>query len=160
MTFSSIVIDMDVVEQDGPTDRAYHFQERTMSSTKEIEEHVFRTATQPLNPNRPLWRFELIRNAGREDAVCLKLHHCISDGLGVLFMVRSPTLEDHSASAVHPAWGLIQRSRSIHPSESEALLSFGGRHTYTKLPMVGCKVISAARKVYGCTFIDVVMAVR
>ena len=84
---------MDVVEQDGPTDRACHFQERTMSSTKEMEEHVFRTAAQPVNPNRPLWRFELIRNAGREDAVCLKLHHCISDGLGVLFMVRSPTLK-------------------------------------------------------------------
>ena len=56
------MIDVDFVEQDGPMDRVYHFQERTMSSTKE---HVFRTATLPLDPNRPLWRFEHIRQLWR-----------------------------------------------------------------------------------------------
>merc|ERR1719469_1602305 len=66
-------------------DRAYHFQEKEMGSVKEIEDYTFSMATAPLDPNHPLWRFEIIRNKSGDDIMILKIHHCIADGLGVMF---------------------------------------------------------------------------
>merc|ERR1740121_555856 len=37
-------------------------------------------------------------------------------------------------------------------------LVYSGRHRYTKMPIVDCALISAARKIHKCTFNDVVMA--
>jgi len=209
--FRSVVVDMDFVEHDGPMDRAYHFQERTMDNMKEIEEHCFRNATAPLDPNRPLWRFEVIRNKTGDDVVALKLHHCICDGLGVLFTflpmlsLRSggnlldsiplpPALKGgmkKTASGEDPMMKMSSEERKmgccrrrcrntsqfwkgvcsilsmgydsevkINPpiSERKPYLPYSGRHRYTKMPVVDCKLISAARRVYKCTFNDVVMA--
>jgi len=83
--FSSLVVDMDFVEQDGPMDRAYHFQEKEMGSVKEIEDYTFNIATLPLDADHPLWRFEIVRNKTGDDIMILKIHHCLSDGLGILF---------------------------------------------------------------------------
>merc|ERR1719189_491172 len=66
-------------------DRAYHFQEKEMGSLKEIEDHAFSMATLPMDPNHPLWRFEIVRNKSGDDIMILKIHHCIADGLGILF---------------------------------------------------------------------------
>merc|ERR1719189_377678 len=76
---------MDFVEQEGPMDRAYHFQEKQMASMAEIDEYCFQMATLPLDENHPLWRVEVLRNSDGSDVLLLKLHHCLSDGLGVLF---------------------------------------------------------------------------
>merc|ERR1740139_889284 len=66
-------------------DRNYHFQEKQMGSVKEIEAYTFQMATNPLDSNFPLWRFEVLRNSTGDDVLVLKIHHCLTDGLGMLF---------------------------------------------------------------------------
>ncbi len=41
-------------------------------------------ASQPLDPNRPLWRCVVVENSGSGCAVLFRVHHCIADGIALL----------------------------------------------------------------------------
>jgi WS/DGAT/MGAT family acyltransferase len=54
-------------------------------------------AVQPLNPGKPLWRFDLIEDYEGGSAMVVRIHHSIADGIALVGVVLS--LTDASADA-------------------------------------------------------------
>src|SRR5262245_27193990 len=50
-----------------------------------------RLATQPLDPERPLWQFHLIENYEGGSALIERIHHCIGDGISLISVALSIT---------------------------------------------------------------------
>jgi len=60
----------------------------------ELQRLVAQLAGQALDAQRPLWQFHLVE-AGRRNALIVRIHHCIGDGVGLMGVVMGMT----SASA-------------------------------------------------------------
>jgi WS/DGAT/MGAT family acyltransferase len=54
----------------------------------------------PLDYSKPLWQLHVIENYGRGCAVCVRLHHCIGDGIALAYVLLSIT--DARADAPWP----------------------------------------------------------
>ena len=59
-----------------------------------LKELVGRLATEPLDPNRPLWKMHLVENYrdpdGNEASVLIvRIHHCIADGIALIAVTMS-----------------------------------------------------------------------
>ncbi|TDD28582.1 DUF1298 domain-containing protein, partial [Actinomadura sp. KC06] len=63
-----------------------------------LDDLVARLVAEPLDHDRPLWRFWLVRGGDRgPDAIVILLHHAIADGIGVVDILRGilePRLPD------------------------------------------------------------------
>jgi len=57
-------------------------------------------AVQPLNPGKPLWRFDLIEDYEGGSAMVVRIHHSIADGIALVGVILS--LTDDSADAPRP----------------------------------------------------------
>jgi WS/DGAT/MGAT family acyltransferase len=86
-----------------------HVGEYTLPGTgtqADLEKLVGELAGTPLDPSRPLWRFELVRNYRGGSAMIMRIHHCYADGvalvrlfLGMTSLERdAPPLEDGFAT--------------------------------------------------------------
>ncbi len=64
----------------------------------------------PLDRNRPLWRFYLIENVGEGCAVLGRIHHCIADGMALIRVLLSLT-DTGQDSAPEPMDGLVVREQ-------------------------------------------------
>lgn len=87
----------------------------------ELETHVLRTAlpgaggkpelqklvaemvSQPLNPSKPLWQFQLVDNYLGGSAMVVRIHHCIADGIALIGVMQSLTDESADAPVEPPA---------------------------------------------------------
>jgi diacylglycerol O-acyltransferase len=56
-------------------------------------------AVQPLNPGKPLWRFDLIEDYEGGSAMVVRIHHSIADGIALVGVVLSLTDESPDAPA-------------------------------------------------------------
>lgn len=54
-----------------------------------LQERVGELAMQPLDPNHPLWRFELVEQYGGGSALIARIHHCIADGIALISVMMS-----------------------------------------------------------------------
>lgn len=59
-------------------------------------------AVQPLNPGKPLWRFDLIEDYEGGSAMVVRIHHSIADGIALVGVVLSLTDESADAPAQDP----------------------------------------------------------
>ena len=50
-----------------------------------------RLATTPLDPNRPLWQFDVIEDFDGGSAIVARIHHCIADGIALISVMMSLT---------------------------------------------------------------------
>jgi diacylglycerol O-acyltransferase len=66
-------------------------------------------AVQPLNPGKPLWRFDLIEDYEGGSAMVVRIHHSIADGIALVGVVLS--LTDESPDAPPQSTAGIQRRR-------------------------------------------------
>lgn len=57
-------------------------------------------ASEPLNPNHPLWRFHLVEHYQGGSAIVVRIHHCIADGIALVGVMMS--LTDLSADTPEP----------------------------------------------------------
>lgn len=74
-------LDLHVVEVEAPA------AER--DGRRALDEVVARLAATPLDRDRPLWRFCLVRGGpGGRDAAVIVMHHAIADGIGVVDILR------------------------------------------------------------------------
>ncbi len=48
-------------------------------------------ATQPLDPNHPLWQFHLVERYEGGSALIVRIHHCIADGIALIAVTQSIT---------------------------------------------------------------------
>ena len=66
---------------------------------EELEKLVAQLVSAPLNPNRPLWHFQLVENYDGGTALVARIHHCIADGIALIGVMLSMTNEGPDASA-------------------------------------------------------------
>lgn len=67
----------------------------------ELQALASELAVQPLNPGKPLWRFDLIENYQGGSAMVVRIHHSIADGIALVGVILS--LTDLSAAAAQPS---------------------------------------------------------
>lgn len=83
--FSSCVHDGYWVPVADKMDRSYHVSEREVSSEADINSYVQSVMAAPLDHSHPLWTATILRSKLGRSALLLRVHHVISDGLGLLF---------------------------------------------------------------------------
>ena len=54
-----------------------------------LQERVATLAMQPLDPDHPLWHFELIEQHDGGSALIARIHHCIADGIALISVMMS-----------------------------------------------------------------------
>ena len=78
---------------------------RGQSEREALQALCGRLATEPLDPDRPLWQFHLIERYEGGCAVIARIHHCIGDGIALISVMMSITdggsSPPHHASAAH-----------------------------------------------------------
>ena len=84
----------------------------------ELQKLTSSLASEPMDMNRPLWRFHLVENYLGGSAIIVRIHHCIADGIALVGVMMS--LTDASADAPEPA---IREKRAPRQTESEHLWS-------------------------------------
>jgi len=59
----------------------------------ELQRFVADLASTPLNPSRPLWEFHLVDTTLGGQALIMRIHHCIADGIALVGVILSMTDE-------------------------------------------------------------------
>ena len=68
-----------------------------------LQRRVSDLASEPLDPDHPLWRFHLIQEFGGGSALITRVHHCIGDGISMVHAMLSLTDAEADAQADPPA---------------------------------------------------------
>ena len=87
-------------EEDARFDLRHHLRSARLAAPAgkaELEAFVGGLLSQPLDPTRPLWQFDLVENFGRGSALVVRIHHCIADGIALIGVMLS--LTDRMADA-------------------------------------------------------------
>ena len=66
-------------------------RQRGQSERDALQARAGALATTPLDPEHPLWQFELIENYEGGSAVIARIHHCIGDGIALISVMLSIT---------------------------------------------------------------------
>ena len=67
-----------------------------------LKAHVADLASEPLNPNRPLWEMQVIQTPAGVNAMAVRIHHCIADGIALIGVILSLTDETPDAPLGQP----------------------------------------------------------
>lgn len=104
------------VWQDDPDFNLDHHLHREVlpgaAGKAELEQFVADLASTPLNPNRPLWEMHLVDTALGGQALVMRLHHSIADGIAMVGVILSMTESAPGAAA-------IQKAPPVHPDAAE-----------------------------------------
>jgi len=68
----------------------------------ELQRYVSDLATEPLHPDRPLWRYDVIDHCDGGSAIVTRIHHCIADGVALVGVMLSMCDLDAHAPAERP----------------------------------------------------------
>ena len=63
------------------------------SGKHELQKFVAEMASEPLNPARPRWEFNLVELADGNSALVARIHHAIADGIALIGVMNTPTDE-------------------------------------------------------------------
>ena len=58
---------------------------------RDLQRLAGRLAMQPLDPERPLWHMDLVRNYRGGSAAILRIHHCYADGIAMIQVLLAMT---------------------------------------------------------------------
>jgi diacylglycerol O-acyltransferase / wax synthase len=58
---------------------------------RELQKFVAEMASEPLNPARPRWEYQLVETADGNSAVVVRVHHAIADGIALIGVLHSLT---------------------------------------------------------------------
>lgn len=70
----------------------------TVKGKKGLQRLVGRMAMTPLDPDRPLWRMDLVPHYRGGSAVILRIHHCYADGIAMIQVLLSMTDANREAA--------------------------------------------------------------
>lgn len=79
------------------------------AGTKELQKFVAELASEPLNPARPRWEYNLVETADGDSAVVVRVHHAIADGIALVGVLHSLTDETPDA----PEAGLCESAAKV-----------------------------------------------
>lgn len=94
-----------------------HIERKTMGiqvSGSELQNQLTRMAHVALEQDRPLWHMSVIDQVGSGYAIVFRVHHCITDGLGLIHVLNHLTDDNDShgsapAMAGHPHTAQVMR---------------------------------------------------
>ena len=93
-------------EEDGDFDMGAHVIAVDLpgrAGKEELEELVSELASAPLDFDRPLWQFHLVRNYAGGAALITRIHHCYADGIALIQVMLSMTHATAEGSLALPA---------------------------------------------------------
>jgi len=64
-------------------------RQRGQGARQALQARVGELALQPLDPERPLWKFELVEHHEGGSALIARIHHCIADGIALISVMMS-----------------------------------------------------------------------
>jgi diacylglycerol O-acyltransferase / wax synthase len=64
----------------------------------ELQEMVSDMMDAPLDPHKPLWQVHLIENYGNGSVVLFRIHHCIADGIALIYVLLAAADSEADAS--------------------------------------------------------------
>ena len=79
----------------------------------DLEHFVADLASTPLNPNRPLWEMHLVDTALGGQALVMRIHHSIADGIALVGVVLSMADNAHGGAVPHT------RTKRIHEDDED-----------------------------------------
>jgi WS/DGAT/MGAT family acyltransferase len=71
-------------------------------TTADLKRLVGRLASTALDPNKPLWQFHLVDNYNGGQALIVRIHHCIADGIALIGVLMALTSEDATDGDAEP----------------------------------------------------------
>ena len=92
-------------QDDADFDLDAHVKRRALpgkAGKKELQALAGELAVQPLNPGKPLWRFDLIEDYEGGSAIVVRIHHSIADGIALVGVILSLTDVSPHAEAQVP----------------------------------------------------------
>ncbi len=130
--------------QDDPDfDMDAHLRRRALptgAGKKELQKLASELAVQPLNPGKPLWRFDLIEDYEGGSALVIRIHHSIADGIALVGVILSladltpdapvqphVTLEEDETEGDPMPAGLLETLAETLASALNAGTELGGR---------------------------------
>lgn len=92
-------------QDDADFDIDAHLRRRGLparAGKQELQALASELAVQPLNPGKPLWRFDLIEDYEGGSAMVVRIHHSIADGIALVGVILSLTDLSPDAAAQAP----------------------------------------------------------
>ena len=114
-------------EDDPDLDLSYHLQRATLpppGDQASLQDLASLLASRQLDFSRPLWQFHLVEDYAEGSALICRLHHCIGDGLALVYVLLSLTDTTPDAPLRIDPPGLRRRrrqgplSRLSHPARA------------------------------------------
>ncbi|HTN49286.1 MAG TPA: wax ester/triacylglycerol synthase family O-acyltransferase [Burkholderiaceae bacterium] len=87
-------------------------------TTQDLKRLVGRLASTALDPNKPLWQIHLVDNYDGGQALIVRIHHCIADGIALIGVLMAMTSDD-------PAIDVPEEVEEAAPSKSPAAAPSG-----------------------------------
>ncbi len=97
---------------DDDFDMGFHVRQSILPSPRgkrELQKFVAEMASEPLNPARPRWEYQLVETAEGDSAVIVRIHHAIADGVALISVLNSMT-DEHPDAAEDNGFELPVRS--------------------------------------------------
>jgi WS/DGAT/MGAT family acyltransferase len=69
---------------------------------EELEKLAAELISSPLDPNKPLWHFQLVENYNGGSALIVRIHHCIADGIALIGVLLAMT-DERADAPLHAA---------------------------------------------------------
>lgn len=99
-----------------------HFFEHTLSTTNNTLEDLAKFSQEliqkPLPRHAPLWQFHLVKNIAPIEknrpnrfAICLKMHHCVADGIALMRLLHSGLSPNRNDNKGFPFFQKIEKSK-------------------------------------------------
>jgi diacylglycerol O-acyltransferase / wax synthase len=125
--------------------RAYHFQTIEVADEGDIDAYVQKVMCNPLDKAHPLWHITIINSRSGRSAMVVRIHHVISDGLGLLFAFL-PIMEVQKGEVLDtiPLPSLLTGKKSTSKQPVQARVGFLARCFRLLLAMPGA-LIAALR---------------
>jgi diacylglycerol O-acyltransferase / wax synthase len=112
----------------------------------DLQEMISSLTVTPLDPNRPLWQIHLIENYGKGCVLFFRIHHCIADGISLIYVLLSTA--DTDPDAPWPT-GETRKERprfSMRSALPLASLMDSARETVTKTKKLGASLVKEVSK--------------
>jgi len=118
--FNSCIVDGNWVPVEGQMDRKYHFLEKAVNDEADIEAYTQSVMGEPLDHKYPLWRFVIMKTKTGRSALLIRIHHVISDGLGLLFaMLPMMKVEGGDTLSKIPLPGMLTGRKNASSGEKK-----------------------------------------
>jgi WS/DGAT/MGAT family acyltransferase len=69
-------------------------------TSEDLKRFAGRMASTALDPSRPLWQFQLVDNYQGGQAMVVRIHHCIADGIALIGVLLAMTSQDPIDDAI------------------------------------------------------------